>query len=403
MTKAKVSESTLTFNFDSRAYESASESPTYYKALKRTPRKEHPFWTYDDMFRQPGLVQEALETAPEIAKRMAAQIHARNVKRILFTGIGASYHLGASAAHVIWRLTGIPSYWMESSKLPEPSSGEDPEGTIVVGLSASGNTIEVVEQVRAARDAGFYTLAFVNLDNTRLTDAADDYYVAPGGFGLVWDFTTRLAAIYILAIELGLILGRPTQSLADVQSSLEGIPEQMRQVLETMDARYQAIGAAIQPQRAAVIATIGNQLPTAWEMALRFEEMAHFPARGRSFVDFLHGGVGYIASDIVTVILAPDEEDYEYAVRAAHVTREVKSPSVVVVDDNDERLASVADWVVRIPTTLPVLKPILYVLPAQIIPYYTEVARAGGNPDAQRTDQPRYARAFDVAYPPKSH
>jgi len=212
-----------------------------------------------------------------------------------------------------------------------------------------------------------------------------------------------LAAIYILAIELGLILGRPAQSLADVQSSLEGIPEQMRQVLETMDARYQAIGAAIQPQRAALIATIGNQLPTAWEMALRFEEMAHFPARGRSLVDFLHGGVGYIASDIVTVILAPDEEEYEYAVRAAHVTREVKSPCIVVADDNDERLASIADWVVRIPTTLPVLKPILYVLPAQIIPYYTEVARAGGNPDAQRTDQPRYARAFDVAYPPKSH
>jgi len=86
MTKAKVSESTLTFNFDSRAYESASESPTYYKALKRTPRKEHPFWTYDDMFRQPGLVQEALETAPEIAKRMCRPLRLWKYNR----GCGAS-------------------------------------------------------------------------------------------------------------------------------------------------------------------------------------------------------------------------------------------------------------------------------------------------------------------------
>jgi glucosamine--fructose-6-phosphate aminotransferase (isomerizing) len=138
-------------------------------------------------------------------------------------------------------------------------------------------------------------------------------------------------------------------------------------------------------------------------MALRFEEMAHFPARGRALVDFLHGGVGYLAPDIVTVILAPSAEGYEYALRAARVTQAVKSPCVVVVDEHDDALAALADGVVRLPMTHPALGPMLYLMPAQLIPYYTEVARPGGNPDVQRTDQIRYARAFDVAFPPKSH
>ena len=85
------------------------------------------------------------------------------------------------------------------------------------------------------------------------------------------------------------------------------------------------------------------------------------------------------------------------------MTREVKSPCVVIADEEEEVLTSLADWVVRIPVTHPDLTPLLYVLPAQLIPYYTEAVRPGGNPDAQRTDQPRYARAFDVAFPPKSH
>jgi len=103
------------------------------------------------------------------------------------------------------------------------------------------------------------------------------------------------------------------------------------------------------------------------------------------------------------MLLAPPGETYEYALRAARVTQTVKSPCIAMVDKDDEVVSSLVDGVVRLPVAHPALKPLLYVLPANLIPYYTEVARSGGNPDVQRTDQPPYARAFDVAFPPKSH
>ncbi len=396
-------ESTLAFNYEAQTYESAAEHPTYYQSLRQEPRRAHPFQIYDAIMRQPDLVAETLATASAAARHMAAQIVTRGARRVLFSGIGASYHLGASAAHAMWRLAGMPASWIESSQALVPGTVLEYRDTIVIGLSASGNTVETVEHVRSAREQGTFTLAFVNLDGTRLTEAAHQTYVAPGGFGLVWDYTTRLAALYLLAIELGLALGRSAQSLDDVRAGLNDIPTLMRRALDNIDSRCRTIGQAIQGQRAVVLPAAGDQLPIAWEMALRFEEMAHFPARGRGVVDFLHGGVGYLSSNIVTVLLAPNDDSYAYARRVARVNQTVKSPCVAIVDADDTVISALADQVVRLPVTQPVLKPLVYLLPAQLIPYYTEVARAGGNPDVQRTDQPNYARAFDVAFPPKSH
>jgi glucosamine--fructose-6-phosphate aminotransferase (isomerizing) len=403
MTEKKVRESTLDFGFNKEIYEAAWEHPTYYTALKRTPRKEHPFNTYDDIYRQPNLIRELLKDVRPHVKKMVLQILERNIERVLFTGIGASYNLGVSASHLIWRLTKLPAYCIESSQYPGPLAAENAARTLVIGLSASGNSLETVQHFRAAREEGSYTIAFTNLENTRLTDAAHEYYVAPGGFGLVWDLTTRLVALAALALELGYAMGQPSDRLDAVNDALDQIPDQMDRFFETMDTRCQGIGQMMSSMRAAVIPATDIHMPTALEMALRFEEMAHLPARGRTIVDFLHGGVGYLDSDICTFLFAPEAEKAEYAKRAARVTREVKSPCIVIANEDEETLTSLADWVVRIPITHPDLTPLLYVLPAQLIPYYTEVVRPGGNPDTQRTDQPRYARAFDVAFPPKSH
>jgi glucosamine--fructose-6-phosphate aminotransferase (isomerizing) len=404
MPEDEIIESTLSFQFEPEVYERAGEFPTYYRALKRQPRREHPFHAYEDIFRQPDLVQEALEASTEVVPRMAKAAFGKGIQRVLFTGVGASYHLAASAAHAIWRISGVPTEYVESSEALFSEMIFDYQNTLVVGLSASGNTVETVEHLQQAHTAGAWTLAFTNLDNTRLTKVVHDHLVVPGGFGLIWDYTTRLAALFQLAIELAKEGGSDYTDIEILQKELGVLPKLMQRTLETIDGHCRRLGQQIQHLRAAVIPAAGNQLPIAWEMALRFEEMAHFPARGRPIVDFLHGGVGYLAPDILTVLLAPSGNTQEFSLRGARVTQTVKTPCIAVLDEGDpSEISTLVDQVVRIPVTNPVLKPLLYILPVQLIPYYTEVARPNGNPEAQRTDEPRYARAFDIAMPPKSH
>jgi glutamine---fructose-6-phosphate transaminase (isomerizing) len=405
MENKKVSEYTLSFQYDDEAYEMAHEYPTYYRALGLEPRKQHPFCMYDGTIRQPGLIQDALEAIPETAKRIAETLKEKAFNKVLITGLGSSYQLGAEIVHLVWGLLGIPAELIESSEALLSDSIYDFKDSLVIGLSSSGNTVETVEHLKQAKEAGAYTLAFTNTENTRLTNAAHDYFVSPGGYGLVYDFTSRYAPIVVVLAEIAKAKGRHDDGIEEVLNALADIPDKMQQAIHNMDNKCCYLGQWIRRDTCGVvIPASGNMLPISWEMALRFEEMAHFPARGRPLIDFLHGGVGYIAPDVMTIVLAPIGKPYEYALRTVKVARMIKSPCIVIIDEDDHReIAALADQIVRIPKTHHLLKPMLYILVAQLIPYYTEVARPGGNPDAQRTDQPNYARAFDIAMPPKSH
>jgi glucosamine--fructose-6-phosphate aminotransferase (isomerizing) len=404
MPKENIIESTLSFQFDPEVYEKAKEYPTYYRALNRQPRTKHPFHAYEDILRQPEMVKGTIEAFAEVVPKMSQAALERNFQRVLFTGVGASYHLAASAAHAMWGIAGLPAEYVESSEALLSHVVFKYDDSLVIGLSASGNTVETVEHLQEARKSGAFTLAFTNLDNTRLTHAAHQSFTAPGGFGLIWDYATRLAALYQLAIEISVAGGHITHDVEALHKDLVQLPALMQRTLETVDTRCKELGQQIQHLRAAVIPAAGNQLPNAWEIALRFEEMAHFPARGRPIVDYLHGGVGYLAPNILTLLLAPPGETQEYSLRAARVTQTVKTPCFAILDEGDtSEIASLSDAVLRVPVINPFFKPLLYILPGQLIPYYTEVARPGGNPEVQRTDEPRYARAFDVAMPPKSH
>ena len=409
MSEPKVLESTLSLNFDESAYENAHDYPTLYRAMRLEPRRQHPFWIYESIQKQCRLVGEALEIIHPVAERIAAAFIAQGKKRILFSGIGASYHLAASAAHVFSEVTGIQADFVDSSEALLSGLVYDYPDSLVVGLSASGNTLEAVEHLRLAREAGALPVAFVNLEATRLVQECELSFVAPGGYGYLWDYTTRLAPLVYLATELALQLKRTkersyrTRRLIQLRDDLSHISSLMEQTVQSIDTRCRSIGEGLLPLRAAVVPASGNLLPVAWEMTLRFEELAHFPARGRPMVDFLHGAVGYLAEDIAAIILAAPGKTYPFSLRVAHVTQALKTPCVAVVEEGDTEISPLTDEIVRLPVTHPVLRPFLYLLPAQMIPYYVEVSRPGGNPDIQRTDQPRYGRAFDVAYPPKSH
>lgn len=405
MEKKKVSESTLSFQYDEAAYEMAHEYPTYYRALGLEPRSQHPFGMYDGTMRQPELIRDALQVVPETAKRIAEAVKDMAFNKVLITGLGSSYQLGAEIVYLVWGLLGIPAELTESSEALLSDSVYDFENALVIGLSSSGNTIETVEHLKQAKAAGAYTLAFTNTENTRLTNAAHDFFVSPGGYGLIYDFTSRYAPIVVVLSEIAKAKGCSRNKIDIVLKALTEIPEKMQQAIDQMDKKCQYLGEWIRRDMCSVtIPASGNMLPISWEMALRFEEMAHFPGRGRPLIDFLHGGVGHIAPDVMTIVLAPQGKTYEYAVRTVNVARTIKAPCIAVIDANDNGgIVSQADQIIRIPQTHHLLKPMLYILAAQLIPYYTEVARPGGNPDAQRTDQPNYARAFDIAMPPKSH
>ncbi|MBN1266085.1 MAG: SIS domain-containing protein [Anaerolineales bacterium] len=402
MAKKPIHESTISFEPNPVFHEAAWEVPTHYRVLGREPRTTHPFWTYEDIFCQPEKLEATLAVPDERFKEIAQKLKKKGIRRLLFSGVGSSLNLAMAAAHAFWQIASFPADWVDSSEALIGDMVLDTEGLAVVGLSASGNTLETVEHIRACREKGCLTLAFVNTTDTRLVEAAEISYVDPGGFGILWETSVRLAAVIRLAAAVASLQNRDEEAKA-VLAGLQQMPALYARVLPRLDVRSSSLGELIAGQKAAVIAGSGNQSAIVHEMALRFMEMAFFPVWPDGLVNFLHGCIGFLTSDVATILIAPGDRTRPYARRLAQITQVTKSPLIAVIDEEDRAVGQLADGVLRMPQVHAALKPLLYLLPAQLLPYYTSIAIPGGNPDIRRTNQPRFARAYALAFPPKSH
>jgi glucosamine 6-phosphate synthetase-like amidotransferase/phosphosugar isomerase protein len=80
----------------------------------------------------------------------------------------------------------------------------------------------------------------------------------------------------------------------------------------------------------------------------------------------------------------------------------IKAPSMAIVSEDDDDISLMVDDVVRIPCEVPELFPLLAILPGQLLPYWSSIF-SGFTPDTQRSEVPRYGRAWAKLFPPGTH
>jgi glucosamine 6-phosphate synthetase-like amidotransferase/phosphosugar isomerase protein len=81
----------------------------------------------------------------------------------------------------------------------------------------------------------------------------------------------------------------------------------------------------------------------------------------------------------------------------------LKTPSIAIVTEEDEEIASRVDDVVRLPAMEETLWSVMAILPGQLLPYYCAVEMGDVNPDCQRSDIPKHARVWHMLFPPGTH
>jgi glucosamine 6-phosphate synthetase-like amidotransferase/phosphosugar isomerase protein len=118
----------------------------------------------------------------------------------------------------------------------------------------------------------------------------------------------------------------------------------------------------------------------------------------------IHGALGLTQPDILTIIVAPQDDPAYSALRdIAQVTYMLKSPSVALISEEDEAVAEQVDDVFRLPETDPLIFAVLAILPGQLMPYWGAIAQGGINPDTQRANIPRHAKVWNWLFPKDTH
>jgi len=309
--------------------------------------------------------------------------YVRSLSRIQLLACGTSWHAALVGKFLIEEIARIPVEVDYASEYRYRDPLAD-ASVLVAGITQSGETIDTVWAMEAAKERGARLMALSNVPGSQATRISSGVlYTHAGpeiGVASTKAFTTQLAAFYLLALYLRQQQGRdlPTELLAALAHVPQAISEALRleREIEELARDFHAAGDFLFLGR-------GIHYPIALEGALKLKEISYIHAEGYPAGEMKHGPIALIDESLPVVALATGRRTFE---KVKSNLQEVKARDgiVVAVTDHDpDELDGAADRVLRVPTLSEHLQPIVNVVPLQLLAYQIGVRRGAD------VDQPR--------------
>ncbi|MHB1087979.1 MAG: glutamine--fructose-6-phosphate transaminase (isomerizing), partial [Acidimicrobiales bacterium] len=296
----------------------------------------------------------------------------RDVKRVVLVAAGTSHHAALVAKYAIER-------WARVSVEVDISSEyryRDPIveiGTLVIGVSQSGETIDTIQATREAQRRGAHVVAISNIVDSSLAREADAVIYTRAGLEVsvasTKAFVAQVAALELFALRLAQL--RETLEPTDIDALFLGLNAVSAQVATTLDRREHVELVAKELLHAHDFFFLGRHVgyPTALEGALKLKELTYLHAEGYPAGELKHGPLALIEPGVVVVAVATDPSMHEKMLSNLAEVKARGASVVVVATDDDEHIDSVADFVLRVPATEPMFTPMVDIVPLQLFAY----------------------------------
>ena len=315
---------------------------------------------YREIHQQPKVLTELLDSERTNAERLVADVRRRHITHGVIAARGTSDNAGRYAQYLFGAVNGLtvglatPSLHTIYERPPRY------EDALVVGISQSGKSPDIVSVVAEARRQGAITLAITTEPRSDLAQSADHVVCLHAGreqaVAATKTYTAELAAIALLSAiaagdrEMLHTLGRiPSQ----IEQTLWLAPEITRQA-----ERYRYM-------RVCVVIGRGFNYATAFETSLKIKELSYVVAEPYSSADFMHGPVALVEEAFPTILIAPSGVMLP-ELREFQRTLKARGAEVVAISDDDETLAQ-ARTAFRLPVTVPEwVSPLIAIVPGQL-------------------------------------
>jgi glucosamine--fructose-6-phosphate aminotransferase (isomerizing) len=310
----------------------------------------------------------------------------RDVRRVVIVAAGTSHHAALVAKYALER-------WAQVSVEVDISSEyryRDPVvevGTLVIGVSQSGETIDTIQALREAKRRGARVVAVANVVDSSLAREADAVIYTRAGLEVsvasTKAYVAQLAALELLALRLAQL--RSTLSAADVEAHFLGLTAVGPLVAKALERRDKVEDVARALAGAHDFFFLGRHVgfPTALEGALKLKEVTYLHAEGYPAGELKHGPLALIEPGVVVVAVATDPALHEKMLSNLSEVKARGASVVAVATDDDDQIDAVADFVLRSPVTEPLFAPMVDVVSLQLFAY--AMARGLG----RNVDRPR--------------
>jgi len=288
----------------------------------------------------------------------------KQAKNLYITGSGTSYNAAEIAKYLMSKFAKIKINTLISSELPFSPNEIEPDSTLIT-ISQSGESADVLEAVKIAKESNAKILSIVNLLNSSLSQQSS---LAIGlncgpeiGVAATKSFTSQLAILYKITDQLCNGCVNPdwkkvSDAISHVLSNNLKIKELAKNLKEITD--IYVLGRGI-------------HLPIAREAALKLKELSYIHAEGIPGGELKHGPLALMDSNVYVIIINPSDSTYNDTLNSAN---EIKARGAKIIGISDKKNDVYDHWI-EIPSVDEALYPIVEIVPIQLLAYYSALEK----------------------------
>jgi glucosamine--fructose-6-phosphate aminotransferase (isomerizing) len=309
------------------------------------------------------------------------------IKRISVIACGTAYHAGMVAKYAIEKWAKVPVDVEIASEYRYRNPIVDKD-SLVIAISQSGETMDLLMAIRHAKAAGARVLAVCNTNSSTIPRESDAVLYTHAGpeiaVASTKAFLTQIVAVYLIGLKLAQARGELSEGeIRGLYNEMLELPGQVEQILETIEP-LRELTRKFASNNTVLFLGRGVEYPIALEGALKLKELAYIHAEGFAGGELKHGPIALIEEGTAVIAILPTADEHALDEKMLSNIQEVKARGARVIVIANEGVPVIgAEHIIRIPIASPLFQPVLATVPLQVFAYEIAVARGTD------VDQPR--------------
>jgi len=334
---------------------------------------------HSEILEQPACLGRLLSSQRKNVEQIAAAIRSQDIQFAFLAARGTSDNAGRYANYLWGAMNRLPLALATPSLFTYYQKPPKLKNALVVGISQSGQSPDIVSVLEEGKRQGNLTLAITNAPDSPLAQSADFVLDIEAGseqaVAATKTYTTELMAIAMLSAALA---GDETR-----WEELEQVSGWVSEAL-AQDGTIQRSAQRYRYMQQCVVLGRGYNYATAFEWALKLKELTYVEAEPYSSADFQHGPVAMVARGFPVMAVLPGGRVFDSMMSLLEHLQTDLLAELVVISNSTEAL-SMAQAPFKIPAVVPEwLSPLVAIVPAQLFSYHLTLAK-GYDADQPRT------------------
>ena len=352
--------------------------------LSQLEKGGYPHFMLKEIYEQPKAISETISRRLDASGKIRldgislTKEDLAGISRIYIVACGTAYHAGLVGKYVIERLAKIPVEVDVASEFRYRDPLVD-DRTLFIAISQSGETLDTLAALRAAKAKGARVLSVVNVVGSSVARESDDVFYTWAGpeiaVASTKAYTTQLTCMYLLGLHMGRTLDRISEAdYHEMVEALREIPGKLAAYLQDV-REIEALAKMLYNRDQVFFIGRGLDAAVSYEGSLKLKEISYINSFAIAAGELKHGTIALMEPGTLVLCLATQDALYEKMLSNIQEIKARGAHVLAIAKEGNRAVEAQSNEVIYIPDCRDELAPLLSVVPLQLFAYYVAKER----------------------------